>query len=367
MTDSRMKRLQSFARMESPINPNTLAEAVSAMCVEQASPLAAAEAALAHEILIHVYRSVQTDMRRVLAERFAARADAPHALVLALANDIIEIARPVIRLSPVLGDEDLVRLVVDGSPDHRIAVTERPALSARVCDVLIYLGDPDIAVRVAGHAKASVSAHALQRLVLASRETPAIQPLVLRRPEMRDDLAAAMYHWVAADLKAFIADHYGDALARHLGPDVDAAAGDIRRPTGAPALPAAAVDLLQALRRGDMLEAEQAMQRMTRLPEFAASRLLYNDTGEGLAIVCRSTGIDQTAYGEIFALLNANGPAATFLETAAFSAAVAYFNRLTSRQADVILDGWRISPRSVWGDAGRTNAAWTRRRTVADV
>ncbi|MFA7430123.1 MAG: DUF2336 domain-containing protein [Rhodospirillaceae bacterium] len=359
-----MQRLQSFARMESPIDPNTLAEAVSAMCIEEAAPLAPAEAALAHEILIHVYRSVQTDMRRVLAQRFAARADAPHALVLALANDIIEIARPVIRLSPVLGDEDLVRLVVDGSPDHRIAVTERPALSARICDVLIYLGDPNIAVRVAGHANAAVSAHALQRLVLASRETQPLQHLVLRRPEMRDDLAAAMYHWVAADLKAYIADHYGDALARHLGPDIDAAAGSTRRPASAPALSTATNDVLQALRRGDMLDAEQTMQRITRLPEFAVSRLLYNDTGEGLAIVCRAAGIDEAAYGEIFALLNASGPAATFLETAAFSAAVAYFKRLTSRQANLILDGWRTTPRSVWGDPSRTNAAWSRRRAM---
>ncbi|KJS35740.1 MAG: hypothetical protein VR70_15085 [Rhodospirillaceae bacterium BRH_c57] len=370
MNDNRMQRLQSFARMESPIDPDTLAEAVSAMCVEDAAPLGAAEAALAHEILIQVYRSVQADMRRMLAERFATRSDAPHALVVALANDTIEIARPIIRLSPVLGDEDLVRVVVDGSRDHRLAVTERPALSARLCDVLVYLGDADIAVRVASHPHAVVSAHALQRLVLASRETAALQPILLRRPEMRDDLAAAMYHWVADDLKAFIAEHYGEALARHLGPDVDAAASSMRRPAISAnddiALPPAVAKLVQALRRGDMLTAELEMQRLTRLPEFAVSRLLYNDTGEGLAIVCRASSVDQTTFGEIFALLHADGPAATFIESKAFNAAVAYYKHLTLRQADLILDGWRISPRSVWGDAGHTNAAWSRRRTAPD-
>lgn len=361
MSDDRLQRLQQYARMESPINPDTLAEAVSAMCVQAGAPLAPAEAALAHEILTQIYRVLHADVRRVLAERFAARPDAPRDLVLALANDAIDIARPVIRLSPVLGDEDLVRVVVDGSHDHRVAVTERPALSARLCDVLIYLADPDIAVRVAGHPAATISAHALQRLVLASRESQALQPLLLRRPEMRGDLATAMYHWVAEDLKAFIAEHYGEALALHLGAEVDAAIAQPGRPA---ALPTTMAQFVAALRRDDLVAAERELKRLSRLPDFAVSRLLYHDNGEGLAVVCRSVGADQTAFGEVFALLNATGPKAAFTASPTYRAALAYYHRLTAKQADLILDGWRATPRSVWGDPSRTNAAWSRRQAM---
>lgn len=363
MTNDRLHRLESFARMETPIDPGALAEAVSAMCIEDESPLTAAEAALAHDILVHIYKAVQADMRRILAERFADRADAPRALVLALANDAIEIARPVIRLSPVLGDEDLVRLVVDGGREHRLAVTERPSLSARVCDVLIYLADPEIVLRIAGHPQAGISPHALQRMVLASRESEALQPLLLRRPEMRDDLAAAMYHWVADDLKQFIAETFGDALARHLGPEIDAAAGVVpqRQTVPAESLPASLGHLVLALRRDDLSAAEREMARLTRLPAFATERLLYNDNGEGLAVVCRSAGADQATFGEIFALLNSDGAPAAFARTAAYRAALAYFHRLSSKQADLLLDGWRANPRTVWGNPARTNAAAARR------
>lgn len=366
MSDDRLQRLQQYARMESPIDPDALAEAVSAMCVQDTAPLAPVEAALAHEILVQIYRVVQAGMRRILAERFAARADAPRALVLALANDAIDIARPVIRLSPVLGDEDLVHIVVDATPDHRLAVTERPVLSARLCDVLIYLGDPEIAVRVAGHPNAVISAHALQRLVLASRETAALQSLVLHRPEMRDDLATAMYHWVADDLKAYIARHYGEALARHLGPEVDAAAAAVA--AGRPpvhdrpaAMPSTLAHFITALRGNDLPGAERELKRLSRLPDFAVARLMYHDNGEGLAVLCRSTGVDQATFGDIFALLNATGPRAAFTASPAYRAALAYFHRLTTKQADLILDGWRASPRSVWGDPARTNAAFARR------
>lgn len=362
MSDGRLRRLQQYARMESPIDPDTLAEAVSAMCVQDGAPLTPPEAALAHEILTQIYRVVHADVRRLLAERFAARPDAPRALVLALANDAIDIARPVIRLSPVLGDEDLVRIVVDSSPEHRIAVTERPALSARLCDVLVYLGDPAIAVRVAAHPQAAISAHALQRLVLASRDTPALQSLVLHRPEMRDDLATAMYHWVAEDLKAYIAENYGEALARHLGSDVDAAAGTASR-TGT--VPTTMSQFIAALRRDDLVGAERELKRLCRLPDFAVSRLMYHDNGEGLAVLCRSAGVDQATFGDVFALLNAKGPRATFNASPAYRAALAYYHRLTTKQADLVLDGWRASPRSVWGDPARTNAAFARRHEAA--
>lgn len=364
MSDDRLRRLQQYARMESPIDPDTLAEAVSAMCVQDAAPLAPAEAALAHEILVQIYRVVQADMRRVLSERFAGRADAPRALVLALANDTIDIARPVIRLSPVLGDEDLVHIVVDAGAEHRLAVTERPTLSARLCDVLIYLGDPDIAVRVAGHPQAAISPHALQRLVLASREVPALQRLVLRRPEMRDDLATAMYHWVAEDLKAYIAQHYGEALARHLGAEIDAAAGS---PARSATVPTTLAQFIAALRRDDLVSAERELKRLSRLPDFAVTRLMYHDNGEGMAVLCRSAGVDQETFGDIFVLLNATGSRAEFKTAPAFRAAIAYFHRLTTKQADLVLDGWRASPRSVWGDPSRTNAAYARRTAAEKV
>jgi hypothetical protein len=73
---------------------------------------------------------VEKEVRQKVAERLSSLKSAPHELTKLLANDAIEIARPILHHSPVLTDTDLIEIVKALTADHRLAIAMRPQVSA---------------------------------------------------------------------------------------------------------------------------------------------------------------------------------------------------------------------------------------------
>lgn len=376
MTTERTKLLLSFVDSAKSLNQEDLALVVSEMCVNDEAPLTASEALIAYDILNRLYPDAQAHVRRKLAERFAVRDDVPHDLILMLANDQIDIARLVIMHSPLLGDEDLIKVIVERTREHRLAVSIRQRISAKVADVLVYLGDEDVMINLAHNGGAELSEHALKRLVTASRTATNLQDPLLKRPEMRADLAAMMYQWVGQALRLYIGQNYGEALSMLLDDDVQAAteralaehhAHPIAPPTPTPSnksnkpqAPASPIlnALLVALRRSDLQTVEDELKSAARLALPSVERVLYNDNGEALAVLCRSLEVSRAVFSEIFTRLHGTKPYSRFTSTREHSNAIAAFERLSTKQAGFILDHWRDHPESVWGDPDRSNVAW---------
>ncbi len=82
-------------------------------------------------------------VRRVLAESLKRAAWLPRDIVLALAHDVPEVARPLLLTSPLLTDIDLIRIARQGSPLHREAIAMRPRLSPRVAASLGATASPE--------------------------------------------------------------------------------------------------------------------------------------------------------------------------------------------------------------------------------
>src|SRR5581483_38564 len=71
-------------------------------------------------------------VRRALSDVLAASPSAPPAVVLALAADQPEIAAPVLALSPLFVDADLVDAAATGTPAIQAAIASRAALPRSV-------------------------------------------------------------------------------------------------------------------------------------------------------------------------------------------------------------------------------------------
>lgn len=84
------------------------------------------------ELTAHLLPKVADQDRALLAERLAARADAPQAVVRMLAKDKIAIAGPVLRASPVLATLDLLSIIAATGVEHHRIIAERPALAPEV-------------------------------------------------------------------------------------------------------------------------------------------------------------------------------------------------------------------------------------------
>src|ERR1700709_2657558 len=100
--------------------------AVASLYRIQGTGLNDRERALMHEILRRLTRDVEMAIRIALAERLADDTTAPHDLILLLADDKIEVARPLLLRSPLLTDADVLDMIAQSNVPVQEVVAERP-------------------------------------------------------------------------------------------------------------------------------------------------------------------------------------------------------------------------------------------------
>src|ERR1700761_9322719 len=117
---SDMGRLAQLA-----VNPNSGASreeiylAVASLYRIQGSGLNERERELMREILRRLTRDVEMTIRIALAERLSEDVTAPHDLIMLLVDDRIEVARPLIINSPLLTEDDVLRMIAYAGPGHQ--------------------------------------------------------------------------------------------------------------------------------------------------------------------------------------------------------------------------------------------------------
>ena len=202
----RASELLSLARNASPDARQRLLLGVIALC--DARPPSGELSPVLGEIFLSLARQAEREVRKVLSERLAGADWAPAALVNVLALDEIEIARPILASSPVLQDDDLLRVLIEASLEHQIAVARRPRISGRVADAVIERGEPIVLTALATNRTAEISPDGLRRLVDHSRRIAALRSPLTRHPRLTEALAEQMYHWVGEALRQSISARF---------------------------------------------------------------------------------------------------------------------------------------------------------------
>lgn len=139
----------------------------------QAGDLARSAEAIQEEwtVLGDLTRDPCPHVRFAVADNLADLADAPHALVLTLARDgAFAVNEPVIRLSPVLTEQDLLALIRDPpSGNALVTVARRLGLAQRVADAVAASGDVAGLMALRGNTTAQLSAKTLALLESSAR------------------------------------------------------------------------------------------------------------------------------------------------------------------------------------------------------
>src|SRR6201992_653327 len=124
LTARDMSDMRSLAQLAANPQGTTREEiflAVTSLYRVQGSYLNPRERELMREILRRLARDVEMTIRIALAERLADDTTAPHDLILLLADDKIEVARPLILRSPLLTEADVLKMIADFGEDHHEA------------------------------------------------------------------------------------------------------------------------------------------------------------------------------------------------------------------------------------------------------
>ena len=282
-------------------------------------------------------RSNTTAARRAESERLARVPDAPHERILAFANDDnIEIARSVLRYSPVLRDQDLVGIIRRRSPNHRLAVAERRTLSNGVADALVESGDTESIVILLENHKAPISESRLEDLVDASRYITRYQNLLAERPDLTSNLARRLYSMVGPNLRA--------KLQKHIKPNLGETATHGKK--GGAARPDQTIRhrvLVEALQHGNVERFETLFARMLGMASNRIDGVLYGPRCEAFAIACRALGMERMIFTSIFALIGKHRADRLHSETHDLATALETFDRLTQEEAETVLASWRRS------------------------
>jgi len=327
---SEVQDLLLLARSRRPADRERLLDAMISLCdrAENDEINSPAVHDLVGAIFMTLAAEAEHDIRRRLAEKIAPAAWAPSALVNVLALDDIEIAAPVIAASPVLRDHDLIRLLVEATLDHQIAVARRGRLGIPVIEAILQQEEPAVLTALAGNDTADLSPSAMARLVEHSRRIAALRSPLARHPRLSSDLAQRLYLWVGQSLRTALIDRFRldpaqlDAalassvreahaaidgmpplVARNETERVEAEARLVEKLFAAGQLKPSY--LLRALREGRLTLFVSAIARLGGFEAAHIRQAIDSDRPELLALACAAIGVDRGAFPTILEAVQA--------------------------------------------------------------
>lgn len=320
--------LLDLAKSRQPADRERLLLAIADLCdaphAGEAMKSASIQALLS-SIFMSLVVEAERDIRCRLSHKLAAADWAPNALVNVLALDDIEIARPIIALSPVLKDLDLIRLLVEATIEHQVEVARRPNLPAKVVSAILEQAEPAVMSALAANHTAELSPTDMAELVEASRRIAAMHSPLSEHPRLTGQLAKRLYLWVGLALRKGLADRFRLDVAildESLAAAVVEAHGAAPAPEAEPEIRTTRdgerelmeqrlIDklhsagqlrpgyLIRALREGRLGLFAGALAVLGRFETAQVQATLDSDRPELLALACAAVGIDRSVFPDI--------------------------------------------------------------------
>lgn len=261
------------------------------------------------DIILDLVPSADRVLRRKLAEKIAPRGWTSPDLAWLLANDEIDIARDMLRLSPVLVDLQLVQIVIEKSHDHRMVIASREGIGASVCTALSDFQEPDVIADMLSNVSAQIPTLVIHRLTTEVEKVEQNRTALL----MRRDLPVASCRVLLVGLAQSLANPesgYCGAAAERLRSVLLATAADLKEATTVDVMkalvgtftdnPALSLGLIEAGERHLFL---CALSRMCDLPLRQVELIVKTGNFNALGVLCRSVGFEPDDFVSVVHLL----------------------------------------------------------------
>lgn len=153
-------------------------------------------------------------VRRALAESFASAAEAPPAIVMALANDQSDIATLVLSRSPLLTDAQLIDCAAIGNSAAQAAIALRPDLSPAVAAALAEIAAREALIALAVNEGANLPDFAMRRMIERFGQDAEMREALLGRAWLPGAVRAALAEATAQQLADLAVERNWMARAR---------------------------------------------------------------------------------------------------------------------------------------------------------
>ena len=274
------------------------------------SDLSPDDAAAAEGAMLMLLDDPSPLVRRALADALAASPSAPPAVVLALAADQPQIAAPVLALSPLFVDADLVDAVAGGVDAVQVAIASRAGLPRSVAAAIAEVGTAESCLVLADNADAEIAAFSVDRMVERFGHLAAIREALLARGDIVPATRLGLVAKVSETLVGFVAarqwldvDH-AQRIARE--------ACEKATVTLAAATPSTQLRplihhlrmggqltaglILRALLSGNVVLFEEALAELTDMPVERVSNLVHDSGNAGLRALFDQARLPPSTY-----------------------------------------------------------------------
>ncbi|MGK7868522.1 DUF2336 domain-containing protein [Falsiroseomonas sp. E2-1-a20] len=248
----------------------------------------------------------EVEVRAAIANAVREMPDAPRELILRLARDAaMPVAEQVIRLSPMLTEQDLLELIADPpAPATRRAVARRPALTEPVTEAIAATADTPAIAALLANPSAAIREATLDHLVAGAGQHTSWQAALVRRPRLPANAARLLGEMVAShllgvlaarsDLPAELTQRLRDQVAARLAAEQADADGE--------------AELFYAARTGDRDLLLQRLAEAAGATEARVEAALALRSGRAIAGLCHSAGWSAPLAAEVQTVLGGLSP-----------------------------------------------------------
>ncbi|NBB82210.1 MAG: DUF2336 domain-containing protein [Alphaproteobacteria bacterium] len=170
--------------------------------------LSSKERVLVEDILRTLVHDTSVMVREALAANLKYAVNVPHDVALDLAEDIDRVAIPMLEFSRVLSDEDLIRLVGEGSEARQVAIARRPEVSEAVSDALIDTDSQRVVETLVANDGAQITESGMHRVVDRFGDVPSVQEPLVKRATLPLTVAERMVTLVSEHLQNHLMNHH---------------------------------------------------------------------------------------------------------------------------------------------------------------
>ena len=294
---------------------NALFRRLLDLVVMPAARLAHQDRHMVGDILLEMLFHAEDVEREMCARRLALHREAPKRLLRYLGQCSFEVARHVLEANEGYDAPDLREICMSGSPEHRLMIARRKVVPDSLSEYLAEFGEVFVIKEMLANNGAILPEQAIDKLVMRSRGEESICPLLIERLEMKPSQAMAMFWWSdgptrrkilqrhAADRLEVIdtckdvfemaaEENWADPVARKALQLIE------RRQRNRAAIDKSPYDSLEdaintAAIEGVDKDLAQEIGYLAGLKPVTSAKILSDPGGEGLAVLCKGTGVSR--------------------------------------------------------------------------
>jgi uncharacterized protein (DUF2336 family) len=308
---------------------------------------------LIEDVLLGLLKQAETDLKRVLSERLASLDKIPTKVIEYLADDEIIVADPVLRHSNILQEEKLISIIQEKDHLHWQAIAERSNLPDKVIDKLADTKDEKTAVSLTKNNNIELTKHAMSVFsVMAKSSDKLVKPL-LKRPEFPRKLEKELYRESGEVLKEDIQKNLPYREATIATNIIDDIVFEVVQETEEKISPTAkmikdaenmhmrgflTIDvMIQNLRCNQFMNFVSMFSVYCALPIATVTQILCQESGQGLAVICKAMDFQKSEFVNIF-LLTSSLRGQRIIGNDQLAKALRYYDKVTPHMAKQILN-----------------------------